>query len=233
MIVIGHRGARALEPENTLRALRKGISCGADRVEIDVRLSSDGVPVVIHDDSVDRTTSGTGAVSSLTLLELQALDAGRGERIPTLAEVCEFAKEAAARLVVEIKEVGSEAVVCSVLKAHRIEGLMIVSFHEESIRAARELLPGTITGHIFSRATPDPAGTARLSGASMILPKYTLLSERMVRNAHRQGILVVPWTLNGPEAWERALSLGVDGFATDDPCAARDYLSGREENTDG
>ena len=86
---------------------------------------------------------------------------------------------------------------------------------------------------IFSRATPDPAGTARLSGASMILPKYTLLSERMVRNAHRKGILVVPWTLNGPEAWERALSLGVDGFATDDPCAARDYLSCREENTDG
>ena len=230
MIVIGHRGARALEPENTLRALRRGIECGADRVEIDVRLSRDRVPVVIHDDSVDRTTSGSGAVSSLSLKELRALDAGKGEQIPTLAEACELVKDAGAAMVVEIKEGGSEEAACRVLEEHGIAEPMIVSFHEESIRTAKTLLPGAHTGYIFSRAIPDPAGTARRLGASFILPKYTLLSGRMVREAHRIGILVIPWTLNVPEAWERALSLGVDGFATDDPCAARKYLL-RQEGT--
>ncbi|MDT8358114.1 MAG: glycerophosphodiester phosphodiesterase family protein, partial [Methanomicrobiaceae archaeon] len=190
-------------------------------------------PVVIHDDSVDRTTRGSGTVGSLSLEELRALDAGQGERIPTLAEVCELVKEAAAGLVVEIKEVGSEEAACRVLEEHRIADPIVVSFHEESIKAVNTLLPRALTGHIFSRAAPDPSGTARSLGATFILPKYTLLAGRMVRDAHRIGVLVVPWTLNVPEAWERAMSLGVDGFATDDPCAARKYSSGQEETGSG
>ncbi|HQM56162.1 MAG TPA: glycerophosphodiester phosphodiesterase family protein, partial [Methanoregulaceae archaeon] len=87
MFIIGHRGARAVEPENTLRAMKTGMTC-ADYIEVDVRLSCEGIPVIMHDPMLDRTTNGTGSVNAHTLEELKSLDAGKGESIPTLEEVC-------------------------------------------------------------------------------------------------------------------------------------------------
>ncbi|MEM2795626.1 MAG: glycerophosphodiester phosphodiesterase family protein, partial [Thermofilaceae archaeon] len=102
-IIVAHRGASGYEPENTLRSVRKALEMGVDAVEVDVRLSRDGVPVVIHDETVDRTTNGSGRVSDMTLKELKRLDAGAGEQIPLLEEVLEVVK-GHAPLFAEIKE---------------------------------------------------------------------------------------------------------------------------------
>lgn len=222
MFIIGHRGARAVEPENTLRAVREGMKC-ADYVEIDARMSRDSVPVVMHDATVDRTTNGRGAVNAFTLAELRILDAGKGERIPTLEEVCREIRGSCG-LFCEIKEPGSEAAVCGVLAQEAPEDLWIVSFHPESLSAAQQLLPRAKTGLIVSRMADHLPGETMRLGAGGILLKYILLSPDLVAECHEQGLLVISWTLNTPAEFERAAEMGIDGLASDDPCAARRFF---------
>lgn len=223
-LVIGHRGAAALEPENTIRSLKKAFECGADLVEVDVRKSRDGHLVVIHDKTVDRTTDGKGAVRDLSLQDLKNLDAGLGERIPTLGEVLDFIRGAGRGLVVEIKDSGIEEGVVSSILAAGISSISIVSFNAESIKKVKEIFPKARTGLIFSRPLKNPVGVAISINSDIILPKQSLLERGLVEAAHRHNILVFPWTLNSREEIRYALDLGVDGFATDDPCLARDVL---------
>lgn len=222
MLIIGHRGARGLEPENTLRALQRGMAC-ADLVEVDLRLTRDGIPVAIHDATVDRTTDGTGPVKGYTIEDLTRLDASEGESIPTLGEVLALV-EKESRLVVEIKEPGTEAIIASVLMDRMPERLFLVSLHPGSVAMAKQLLPGVQAGLIYSGETADPVALARSVQADVILPRWDLLSPEVVERAHDAGLLVIPWTLNTEEDIEAAAQLGVDGFASDDPCAARRYL---------
>jgi glycerophosphoryl diester phosphodiesterase len=228
MFVIGHRGARALEPENTLRALRRGMEC-APYVEVDVRVSRDRHLVVIHDATVDRTTNGIGSVGSLTLAELRELDAGEGERIPTLEEVLDLISRCGGGLVVEIKEPGSEVAVCATLARVRPDPLLVVSFHAEVFQAVGELLGDVATGLIYSRSLEDPVQAARAVHARLILPKFMRVTPELVEAAHAAGISVVPWTLNSEVEFARAVALGVDGFASDNPCKARDFLASHGE----
>jgi glycerophosphoryl diester phosphodiesterase len=158
MFIIGHRGARAIEPENTLRALRRGMAC-ADLVEVDVRLTRDGIPVVIHDATVDRTTDGTGPVKGYAIEDLKELDAGAGEAVPTLREVLDLV-QGETGLVVEIKEPGTEAVIASVLMDRMPNWLFLVSFYPGSVAMAKRLLPGAQAGLIYSQETADPVGLA-------------------------------------------------------------------------
>ena len=222
MFIIGHRGARTGAPENTLLAVRTGMQC-ADFVEVDVRLSADGVPVIMHDETVNRTTNGTGPVHGYTLHDLKRLNAGEGEQIPTLEEVCHLVFEECG-LVVEIKEPGSEAPVFTTLRRNPPRDLVIVSFHPESITAARARLPGVRTGIISSHPALDLPALAGNIGADMVLPKFDLVIPDLVRECRERGLLVIAWTLNTEDAFRRAQVLGIDGFATDDPCAAAHYF---------
>jgi glycerophosphoryl diester phosphodiesterase len=222
MFIIGHRGAKMVEPENTLRAVRAGIRC-ADYVEIDARMSRDSVPVVMHDATVDRTTNGRGAVNALTLAELRTLDAGKGERIPTLEEVCRELRGSCG-LFCEFKEPGSEEAVCSILSREAPEDLWIVSFHAECISAAHDLIPAAETGLIVSRMAGDLPGQAADLGAGAILLKYDFLSPDLIAACRDQGLRIISWTLNTSAEFERAAGLGVDGLASDDPCAAWRYF---------
>ncbi|WP_214021613.1 glycerophosphodiester phosphodiesterase family protein [Methanoculleus sp.] len=222
MLIIGHRGARGLEPENTLRALRRGMVC-ADLVEVDVRLTKDGIPVAIHDATVDRTTDGTGPVKGYTIEDFTRLDAGEGETIPTLLEVLDLV-QGEKGLVVEIKESGTEAIVVSVIMDRMPERLFLVSFHPESVAMAKRLLPGAQAGLIYSGEIVDPVGLARSVQAEIILPRRDRVSRELVERAHNTGLLVVPWLLNTADDIDEAIRIGVDGFASDDPCAARRYL---------
>ena len=224
MFIIGHRGARAVAPENTLRAISRGMGC-ADAVEVDVRLSRDGVPVIMHDETVDRTTNGSGPVHGYTLEELKQLGAGAGELVPKLEEVCSLVKEKCG-LVVEIKEPGSEAPICAILQENLPRDLVIVSFHPECIIAVKALLPGVRTGIISSHHALDLPALAGNIGAEVVLPKFDLVIPDLVRECRERGLLVIAWTLNTEDAFRRAQVLGIDGFATDDPCAAAHY-SGR------
>ncbi|MBP1929636.1 glycerophosphoryl diester phosphodiesterase [Methanolinea mesophila] len=225
MFIVGHRGARALEPENTLRAIRRGMGC-ADYVEIDARMTNDGRVVVIHDPTLDRTTDGTGEVKEYPFDTLREFDAGLGERIPALEEVSREVKDTCG-LFVEIKEEGSEEDICRIIRDSGPSDVYFVSFHQESLSRVKELLPGARTGLIFSKDTGDSFRRAITIKTHAILPKFTLLSEDLVTKAHKEHLQVIPWTLNGEPEFARAQRLGVDGFATDDPCKAREFFKGR------
>ncbi|NVO65866.1 glycerophosphodiester phosphodiesterase [Methanofollis tationis] len=224
MLIIGHRGARAHEPENTLRALRLGMKC-ADYVEVDVRLSRDGVPVAVHDATVDRTTDGEGAVRDLTLRELKTLDAGCGAEVPTLCEVLDCVRGQCG-LFVEIKERDGVEGICRLLGENGPDNLFVVSFDADTVKRAGDLIPEAKTGLIVSETNPDPVEAALALGADAVLPRFDLAERALVDRAHRHHLLVFVWTLNTPDAWERACAIGADGVASDDPCAAREYLQG-------
>jgi len=137
MMIMGHRGAAALEPENTLRSIERAIHVGVDAVEIDVHLTRDKRLVVIHDDTVDRTTNGSGTVSSFSLEEIRRLDAGKGERIPTLQEVIDLVR-GKVRLVVELKEKGTEGPVSvSIRENGLLDDVYVISFWHRLVRAAK------------------------------------------------------------------------------------------------
>jgi glycerophosphoryl diester phosphodiesterase len=221
MFIIGHRGARAVEPENTLLAVRTGMAC-ADYVEVDVRLSRDRIPVIMHDLLLDRTTNGTGPVNDYTLEKLRTLDAGKGEQIPTLEEVCSLLSGDCG-LFVEIKEPESEPLICSVLSRNPPENLFIVSFHPESILSVKDLISGVKTGIIYSRAFADLPGDAKELGADAVLLKFASLTGKLVRACRKKNLLILSWTLDTPEEFRIAHDLGIDGLVTDDPCRARHY----------
>jgi len=135
---IGHRGAAFLEPENTLRGFRKAIELGVDYVEFDVRRCNGGQIVVIHDETVDRTTNGKGLVADLTIPQLKALDAGKGERIPTLQEAIECCK-GKVKMLIELKEKSLEdEVVATIIDNDAVDDVIVQSFFHEYTRNAKE-----------------------------------------------------------------------------------------------
>lgn len=225
MEIIAHRGASARAPENTLAAIRLALGC-ADYVEVDVRLSLDRVPVVIHDPTVDRTTSGKGRVGDFTTAELRALDAGHGEHVPTLEEVCGLVAGKAG-LCVELKEPGSEIHVCEVLDRLSPSPLLVVSFHRASLAAVHEVMPETPLGLISTR--PEIPTPRRDEDVPLyaFLPRFDVLTREVTREARSRGLRVIPWTLDSEAEWEEARRVGVDGFATNDPCRAKAWAGGR------
>ena len=228
MFIVGHRGARAVHPENTVTALKEGMKC-ADFVEIDIRLTKDGIPVVMHDATLDRTTNGSGPVSGKTLLEIQQLDAGDGHSVPTLQEVCDLCLPSCG-IVAEIKESGSEEAVCSILCEYDPHFLWIVSFLPESIRTVKRLLPRVKAGLICSTDCDEPFSPVLSTGADAILPRTDNLTHEMVAEAHRQGLSVIIWTLNTPEAYLKAVASDADGWVTDDTCALRTWVNHYQKN---
>ncbi len=214
-LVIGHRGAKALAAENTLEGIRAAARCRADWVEVDVRLSSDGSLVLMHDETVDRTTNGKGLVEELSLEALKALDVD-GQQVPTLAEASAAANELSLDLVVEMKEEGLEELVVEVLEG---SNSMVTSFYHSSLREIKEL-SDLRTGIIISSLPVKPVELALWAGADAIFPKR--VNPRLFKEAHRHGLSVYPWTVNTKEEASWLLRLGADGLMTDDPCQIRE-----------
>lgn len=225
MKLIGHRGARALAPENTMRSLKIAITCGADMVEVDVRLSKDGIPVVIHDETVDRTTSGSGSVSEMYAHEICELDAGGGERVPMFDDVLQFIKTANINLITEIKEVGIEDIVIDSIKNKKMEDHVIISsFFHPSVLNLKRSEPGIKTGVIFSSLPVRAWILAIDANADIMFPKLIRTTGDLVRGAHEHGIAVYPWIVNTGEDFLRAVEMGVDGIVSDHPCAVRSFM---------
>jgi glycerophosphoryl diester phosphodiesterase len=219
MRLIAHRGARFDEPENTLRAVKRAVECGADAVEIDVRLSSDHELVVIHDDTLERTTNGSGKVSEKTLNQLRTLDAGKGETIPKLSEVLSLVKKLGIALVIELKERDMEArVVHEMGGADLARNVIISSFFHSSLRTIKELAPHLKTGVILSSLPVFPVRVARDAEADVIFQRYPRLNKAYVEEASRNEIEIYTWTINTREDFEEARELGVSGIVTDNPC---------------
>lgn len=217
VLVIGHRGACAYEPENTLMSVEKAIELGVDAVEVDVRRTRDNKLVVIHDLTVDRTTNGRGYVRSYTLEELKNLDAGRGERIPSLDEVLELVS-GRVLLLVEVKEEGTEGLVAEAISRHNAaDWVMVVSFHPTSLKAIRATALGIKTGLIFSRDPSASIARAKTVGADAALPRKSILSPKLVESIKKLGMEAYTWVINSEQELEEALACGVDGVASDAP----------------
>lgn len=239
-LVVAHRGASAVYPENTLRAFEGAVEAGADVVELDVRLTADNVAVILHDLDVSATTDGSGFVHALTLRVVKRLDAsgGHGPRaeIPTLREALELLSGRAG-INIEIKNLPGEpsfdspreaAVEQAVSLLHDtgFQGTVLVSsFNWLSIERVQELDPDIPTGFLTTAAI-DPWASlvyARSHNHAYVLPQAPALYEAgkgFVEAAHRDRIQVGTWTVDEPEAIERLFEMGVDAVATNDPAAA-------------
>jgi glycerophosphoryl diester phosphodiesterase len=256
-LIFAHRGGAKLAPENTLAAFARGVSCGADGLELDVHLSRDGVPVVIHDPTLERTTNGTGPVAARTAAELASLDAGasfgaadgypfrdRGHGVPTLASVLE--QHPQARVIIEMKYGTaplSRAVVDVVRRLGAHGRVCLGSFQQEAVDAARTLAPEIAT----SASEPEARWTLyrswvqwpwmpRRPYAAFQVPeragRLRVVSPAFVRQVHRERQVVQVWVVDSEtDAW-RLLNWGVDGLISDRPdliVPARDRWAAGEE----
>lgn len=215
--VIGHRGAAALEPENTLRSIRKAIELGVDQVEIDVRVTKDGHLALMHDERVDRTTNGHGYVRDLTLEELRKLDAGRGERIPTLEEVLKLTLGKVI-LQIELKaEEATEPVVHLVEALDAGKDVVITSFVHELLARTHELNPNLRTGALFFNYKGDLCQKAITVHSRSLHVYYRDVDSRLVEDARRRGLKIQVWNPDSEEDMARMIELEVDGIGTNRP----------------
>jgi len=228
--VIGHRGARAYAPENTLTSFRKAAELGADLIECDVHFSRDRRLVVIHDESVDRTTNGSGLVRDLDLTELKRLDAGGGERILTLEELLSWVRTMEGLgIMIEIKmdlstyPKISESVVDAVLRNGMNERSVVVSFDYAVVHEVKNLDRGLATGVLLSHKVADPIAVARETHADSLGPSLNILTPTLVRTARAHRLGIFTWTVNEPKQIELALNAGVDAVGTDVPDVLRAY----------
>jgi glycerophosphoryl diester phosphodiesterase len=240
-LVVAHRGASSTHPENTIAAFDAAVEAGADVVELDVRMTADGVPVVLHDANLSATTEGTGFVHQTSLADVKKLDAsgGRGPRqqVPTLREAFE-ALSGRAGIDIEVKNIpgdqgfdaGREEAAESVVKLLDEFGfagpVLVSSFNWLSIERVRQMAPDVATGFLTAAAM-DPRAALRYvieQNHLFVLPHVRALSEAgeaFVQEVHEAGVLVGTWTVDDPGDIQRLLSWGVDAVATNDPEAAR------------
>ncbi|MFI5690976.1 glycerophosphodiester phosphodiesterase [Kribbella sp. NPDC051586] len=218
MIITGHRGALGTEPENTLRSFRRAVADGCDEIELDLRVTADGELVIMHDATVDRTTSGSGEVASLTLAELRALDAGLGEQIPTWSEVVAAID---VRFQAEVKAEAAVPLLAQSLKADPslAARTLVTSFHPEILLAVREAFPDVTTGHIFGRTPeiPDVIARTRAAQASWSLCGIAGLTAEGVADLHAAGLSVTAWPVPDADTLTQAAALDVEGITTDNP----------------
>jgi len=225
MLKIGHRGAAGYEPENTLRSFKRALELGVDMIELDVHLCKSGEVVVVHDDTVGRTTNGSGYVGQKTLTELRELDAGRGERIPTLPEVLDLIDKRA-RINIELKGPYT-ALAVSELIEQRVrdmrwgyEDFLISSFSKSELSTFRNRSPNTPIGlllHETDILNLRYRKYAMLIGASSIHMPLNLASQRSVNFTKDSGKKVLVWVVNDPADIEFVKRLGVDGIFSDYP----------------
>ena len=211
---IGHRGAKAHETENTRESFGKAIEMGVNAIELDVRSSSDGGLVVIHDDNLKRVYGKRRRVGEATLRELKDLTANR---LMTLGEALRFVKGKIDKVLVELKEPGYEKKALGVIGRERVKGrTIVVSFHEEVLSRVREADKKIETGLIYARYK-NPVRAALALRAQYLLPLYRFTHARDIERAHANGLKVVVWTINTREKVTEYIAKGVDGIASDDP----------------
>lgn len=253
--VIAHQGGNHLWPDNTLFAFRNAVELGVDVLEMDVHRTADGEYVVIHDDTVDRTTDGTGRVDELTLTEIQALDAayrwphhldtddhpfrGQGIRIPTLEEVLREFPDVP--MVIEIKPDDVDVVAGFgelLQRFDREQNTIVGSFHPPVMRAFREQFPDFATSGVEPEILTFYVMKTIFAGWVYPPPmevfqvpersgSIRVITPRFVSAAHRRGINVQVWTINDAESMKRILDAGVDGIITDRPDLLLEVLGRR------
>ncbi len=224
MYVVGHRGAAKVLPENTLKGFRYAIDLGVDRVECDVHLTSDNQLIVMHDDTVDRTTNGTGPIRSFDFAAMRALDAGDGEQVPTLDEVLETV-HGKVGLLCELKGAGVEEAAVETVRRHGMEGeVVFTSFHLERLARVRSLGAYYQLGAILPDPTAAEIQTARDLRCVGVGVHYKNLSLRIVDAVKSAGFELRAWNPDTLPEMQAMIALGVDGLGTNRPDILMEYL---------
>jgi glycerophosphoryl diester phosphodiesterase len=225
---VAHRGASAERPENTLPAFELAIAQRADVVECDVRRTSDGALLILHDATVDRTTSGSGELRAMTAAEARALDAGGGERIPELADVLALAA-GRVRVNVDLKEADIVDDAVAVVRAAGAEGgVTFISFLPEVWQRLAELAPDTPVIHLIESAAGlaslamGEAGSAHV--ATGVGVPFDIVNEGMVERMHRHGYGVFAWTVDDEDEMRRLIACDVNGIVSNRPAALAEVI---------
>jgi glycerophosphoryl diester phosphodiesterase len=234
-LIIAHRGDSSHRPENTLAAFAAGLETGAAIVEFDVHLTRDGEVVVIHDETIDRTTDGRGEVKRMTLAEIRRFSAGypsrfgsayAGERVPTLAETLGLLRERA-HAMIEIKpeavtddaEGGIEAhVIEEVRRAGMEKDVALISFDRRALRRCQAFAPGMLRGHLFQKgAVGEMLEGAREVASELVMPEKKLLSDELRDRAREAGIKVATWVVDDIEELRRLMRFELYGVGSNRP----------------
>lgn len=252
--VHGHRGARAIYPENTIAGFAYAIDAGADAIELDAHVTRDGVLVVAHDPHISPANC-TGpyvgvAIHQLTLAQIRECDCGSwknphfpmqritpGARIPTLEEVLRLADRGNFRFDIEIKsfpdhpdwspapDTSASMVADAVREQHLDQQVVVQSFDFRVLRAMKRLAPEIRLAALWEGSARPFVATVRSADADIASPQFRLVTPDEVSSAHDADLRVIPWTANTADDWRRLIDAGVDGIITDDPAGLIAYLS--------
>lgn len=222
--IMGHRGAKAYEPENTLRSIHRALDMGVQAVEIDVHVSRDGRLVVIHDATVDRTTEGTGQVADLTWDELRRLDAGMGEQLPSLEEVVALVK-GRVHLFVEMKDPAAVEPLAAFFAAQDLFAeAQVISFWHPALKKLRGLEPRIRTGVLFVGCPVDPSGLAHNAAAEALVLNYQYVTPDLVQAARQANLTVAVWNIDTLTDLLPVLPLDLDYIGSNAPDILINYL---------
>ncbi|MGH4050776.1 MAG: glycerophosphodiester phosphodiesterase [Clostridium sp.] len=230
IINYAHRGASGYFPENTMLSFEKALELGANGIETDVQMTSDGVLVLIHDEYVNRTTNGVGLVKDFTYDELNNLDAGSwfdkkysSEKIPTAEELIIFAKENDILLNLEIKNgviiyPGIEEKLIEMLHEYKYQDKVILSsFNHYSMVTCKEISKEIKTGLLYMAGLYQPELYCKHTGADALHPLFYSINKEIIDNAKKEGILVNPFTVNEEIHMKNLIAAGVNGLITNYP----------------
>ena len=234
IIIMGHRGASKIAPENTLKAFKEAIRLKADAVEFDVQETVEGEIVIIHDYDTLRTAGTEGIVEQMTLKELKKLNFGNGEQIPTLLELIELAKDKIS-LNCEIKVEGIAKKIIQIFQdADILDSTIISSFLHEELITIQKIEPQ------LKLATLVPTGAGKFSDWNYkkklidftsennyyaINPLYKLADKQFIEYAHEKNIKVFPWTVDSGIAMKKLINMGIDGIITNDISRLKEVLN--------
>ncbi|UYN84014.1 MAG: hypothetical protein KIT89_01925 [Microcella sp.] len=241
-LTIAHRGDPAAAPENTLPAFEAALRSGAEVLELDLRVSADGHAVLFHDDTLDRTTDGTGPVSDLSLAELQALDAGSwygsawaGTSIPTFEEFLPLLRSSSARALIEFKGAWTteqlRPVVAAIYRAGVQDRVVVASFTSKTLMRLARTAPSLHRAAMARYLPDDPVAFADEFGATTVVTSLRSfhLDPGAAERLRLAGLTVIVYTLNRADLWQQAIDLGVDGVVTDAPRRlAQQHASARD-----
>jgi glycerophosphoryl diester phosphodiesterase len=241
--VIAHRGDSAHRPENTLAAIAGALELGAVAVEMDVQLTRDGQVVVIHDPTLERTTSGHGDVRRMTLAEVRAVSAGypsrfgdawAGERVPTLAEALGLLRDRA-RALVEIKGEsvtedatgGLEALTAAeIRRAQMADKVLLISFDQRAILRLRQLAPEMTRGRLFGRTNADEVlREAAEAACELVMPHKSQLGDELVRRVHAAELKLATWVVDEPEELRQLVRFDLYGVGSNRPGVLLDAIA--------
>ena len=230
ILIIGHKGASSIAPENTLKAFQKAIELKADYVEFDIHITKDGKIVIIHDFDTFNATGVKGLIEDMTLDQIKSLDAGEGEKIPTIRELISIVRKKIG-LQIEIKSIDLLDKLIHILREENLISTSIVSsFILNELLKLKLLEPSLKVGLLLSADLVRPKLIKRKiekiakNNFYSIYPPFTTINKEIVDFAHSYGLKVIVWTVNDREIMENLIELAVDGIITDDISLANEVL---------